>query len=384
MLIWNKSGERSLLFSFSAFASLGGKNGVVNDGKIDGAEGPFMKVSVVTPVYNGGEYLRPFLDSCINQNMDDIEFVLVDDGSTDGSREALAEYAGKDNRIHAIFCEHRGVGPTVKTGEDAATGDYLMFTDDDDIIMPKAIERLYEASEGIADVVKGTALIENDGKLHQSNAFKSTEPLDWQRMSYDMLLRHFLQPPEIWSYIFKRELVPLIKGGDYMFGDTDKVFKAKVLAKDFRYIVEPVYTWRIHESVSHSDKFPFDIVKVYDNLEKFLKERNVNIWPIFGTSKYLAYEWNLGRLAGENLRQFVEIMKRDFQGEVIDTRILSPEQKIKLELMLACKTLPLHSTRADLGKTVATHTRRAEADCANPVYAMESTRQVRSFTTRFI
>jgi len=294
-----------------------------------------MKVSIVTPVYNGGEYLRPFLDSCVSQKMEDIEFILVDDGSTDDSAKVLKEYADKDGRIKAIFTEHKGVGHAVKTGTQAATGDYVMFTDDDDIIMYDAIEKLYNATEGVADVVKGTALVERDGMITQSNAFHSKEPLDWRKFNGDMLALHFLQPPEIWSYLFRREILPLIEGGDYMFGDTDKVFKAKVVAKDFRYIIEPVYMWRIHESVSHSERFPFDIVKVYDNLEKWLKGNNINLWTIFGLSKFYAYLWNLGRLTGENKEQFEEIMRRDFRRELLDPNILNPECKETLEKYLS-------------------------------------------------
>lgn len=294
-----------------------------------------MKVSIICAVYNGGEYFKPFLESCISQNMGDIEFILVDDGSTDGSREILAEYSAKDNRIKAFYNEHRGVGPATETGVNAATGDYLMFVDDDDIILPNAIEKLYTASEGVADAVKGTALSEVDGKLTQSNAFCSKEPLNWRLFDSDMLAMHFLQPPEQWTYIFKRELYPLIRGGDYMFGDTDKVFRLKIVAKDFRYIPDPVYVWRIHESVSHSDRYPFDIVKVYDNLEQWLKQNKINLWEIFGLSKYFAYRWNVSRLSGETRDQFLDIMRRDFRRECIDRNALDPENKLALELLLS-------------------------------------------------
>lgn len=332
----NSRDKNLCCFSFPLSPPWVENNGAVErQGNIDGAEGPLMKVSVVCAVYNGGEYLRPFLDSCISQNMDDIEFVCVDDGSTDGSSEILAEYAEKDSRIKAIFNEHYGVGHTVETGVNAACGDYIMFVDDDDVIMPNAIERLYAATEGVADVVKGTALSEVDGKIIQSNAFVSREPLNWREFNCDMLALHFLQPPEMWTYLFKREILPLITGGDYMFGDTDKVFRAKVVAKDFRYIPEPVYMWRVHESVSHSDRFPFDIVKAYDNLEHWLKENNINLWTIFGLSKFYAYQWNLGRLTGETRDKFAEIMRRDFRRELIDPNVLSTENRIALELILS-------------------------------------------------
>lgn len=293
-----------------------------------------IKISVVCPVYNGGEYLKPFLESCIGQQMKEVEFICVDDGSTDSSAEVLKEYAEKDKRIKAIFNEHQGVGPTLKTGLKAAAGDYILTCDDDDMLAPNALQILYDASEGVADVVKGTAVYEKDSKIWKSNIFKSTEPLDWRRFDGNMLLAHFLQPPEVWSYIVRRELLPEIESGDYMCGDTDRVFKMKVAAKDFRYIPETVYIWRIHESASHSSRFPFDILKVYDNLERWLKERNINLWPVFGLSKFYAYEWNATRLSGDVLERFLDYARRDLEREVIDPGLLRPESKLTFENLM--------------------------------------------------
>lgn len=293
-----------------------------------------MKVSVIMPVYNGGEYLRPMLESVLRQTLTDIELCAVDDGSTDGSDDVLREIAEKDSRVKAVFNKHQGVGTAVKTARSMATGDYIMYCDDDDILLPHALERLYNASEGVADVVKGTALCNRAGSIFQSNAFKSDGPLDWRKFDGEMLFRHFMQPPELWSYIFRRDFFEKIKPGDYMFGDTDQVFKAKVMAKDFRYIPEPVYCWNIHPSTSNSSQFPFDIVKVYDSLEKWLKENNVNLWPIFSVSRFNAYSWNMTRLTGEDLHTFMEFFKRDVRRDYLPREMLSPEQIALLETLL--------------------------------------------------
>ena len=283
-----------------------------------------MKVSVIMPVYNGGEYLRPMLESVLHQTLTEIELCAVDDGSTDGSDDVLREIAEKDSRVKARFNKHQGVGTAVKTARGMATGDYIMYCDDDDILLPHALERLYLASEGVADAVKGTALVEKGDKIWQGNKFQSG-PLDWREMDAEMLCRHFLQVPEVWSYIFKRELMEDIYTGDYMFGDTDTVFKAKAKAKDFRYIPDPVYCWRVHPSASNSAKFPFDIIKVYDNLEQWLKERNINLWPVFGKSKFNAYLWNLSRISDEDKVEFMEYFKRDMGRE--NTILLTEEEK---------------------------------------------------------
>ena len=66
-------------------------------------------ISLIVPVYNGERFLRACADSVLNQSMREIEVIFVDDGSTDGSREILKEYARKDVRVRVIAQENRGV-----------------------------------------------------------------------------------------------------------------------------------------------------------------------------------------------------------------------------------------------------------------------------------
>ena len=65
------------------------------------------KVSIIVPVHNPGKYLIPCIESCINQTFQDIEIFLIDDGSTDGSRQIIKDYEARDNRITAI-CRRKG------------------------------------------------------------------------------------------------------------------------------------------------------------------------------------------------------------------------------------------------------------------------------------
>ena len=281
-----------------------------------------MKVSVIIPVYNAGAYLMPMMNSVINQTLKDIEIIPVDDGSTDRSIEILKGYAEKDERVKPVFNEHKGEKFAVDTGRELAQGEYIIMCDHDDYMPSFALEQLYKASEGKADIVKGTAMyVYPDGK-RQSNAFKSTEPLDWRTMNYDVAQLHFLQPPELWTMLLRREWQKDIELGDYMFNDTDFVFKARVCAKDFRYIPDVVYYWNIHESASHSTKYPFNIVQVYDSLEAWLKENCWEYWEIFTASKFAAYIWNKNRLTDEDRNEFEAIIRRDMQESKINPMIL--------------------------------------------------------------
>ena len=90
------------------------------------------KVSVVIPIYNVENYLRKCLDSLVNQTYKNLEFICVNDGSTDGSLEILKEYATKDSRFIIINQENQGVACAKNNGLNAASGDYLSFVDPDD------------------------------------------------------------------------------------------------------------------------------------------------------------------------------------------------------------------------------------------------------------
>ena len=113
-----------------------------------------VKVSVITPVYNSELYLRQCLDSLLAQTLEQIEFILVDDGSPDGSPAICDEYAKRDSRVRVVHKENGGPASAVIAGIQAASGEYIGFLDSDDWIDPDYFETLYRtAVERQADIV---------------------------------------------------------------------------------------------------------------------------------------------------------------------------------------------------------------------------------------
>jgi glycosyltransferase involved in cell wall biosynthesis len=93
-----------------------------------------VSLSVIIPVYNVEEYLERCLDSIINQSYQEMEIILVNDGSTDKSGEICARYAKTDARIQLVNKENGGLSSARNTGIEIANGDYLTFVDSDDYI----------------------------------------------------------------------------------------------------------------------------------------------------------------------------------------------------------------------------------------------------------
>ena len=93
-----------------------------------------MKLSIIIPVYNVADWLPDTLDSVLAQTFRDFELILVDDGATDGSGEICDSYAARDARVRVIHQKNAGVSAARNTGVAAARGEYIGFTDSDDII----------------------------------------------------------------------------------------------------------------------------------------------------------------------------------------------------------------------------------------------------------
>ena len=103
------------------------------------------KISVIIPVYNVEDYIDETLTSLLNQTMiDDIEVLMIDDGSTDNSRYIIEKYALDYDNFHAIHKENGGQGVARNLGLELAKGEYIHFIDSDDYIIPETYEKLYD------------------------------------------------------------------------------------------------------------------------------------------------------------------------------------------------------------------------------------------------
>lgn len=112
------------------------------------------KVSIVVPIYNGEKYIDRCVKNLLAQTYTNIEFILVDDGSTDKTAERCDYYAGLDSRFVVVHKENGGLSSARNAGTDKATGDYIVYYDvDDDIIETLVEENIRIAEENDVDVL---------------------------------------------------------------------------------------------------------------------------------------------------------------------------------------------------------------------------------------
>ena len=106
-----------------------------------------VKVSVIMPIYNAEDYLRPAIDSVLDGTLREIELICVDDGSTDRSLDIIKEYQKNDPRVRIITENNAGPSLARNKGLSRSRGEYVIFLDADDFFEPTMLERLYQLSE---------------------------------------------------------------------------------------------------------------------------------------------------------------------------------------------------------------------------------------------
>src|SRR5918911_2171312 len=137
------------------------------------------RISVVVPIYNVERYLVECLESVAAQTVADLEVVMVDDGSTDGSAAIARSFADRDARFRLVTQPNGGLGNARNTGVAAATGAFLAFLDSDDVLPADAYELLHGAlAETGSDFATGNIQRLSRTGTHQSRfaakAFRRT------------------------------------------------------------------------------------------------------------------------------------------------------------------------------------------------------------------
>lgn len=164
---------------------------------------PNPKVSIIIPCYNLEGYINTCLHSCMVQMYQNIEILVVNDGSTDGSSAILDTYSRLDSRIRLVSKANEGVALARRTGILEATGEYFFFLDGDDAIEINAIDVLLkEALISKAEIVMGEYLRETDTgyKVQKFGRYGTCNGLDFLRL----MLKHRLFT--VWGNLFCRHV----------------------------------------------------------------------------------------------------------------------------------------------------------------------------------
>lgn len=271
-----------------------------------------MKISVIVPVYNAEKYLNQCIDSICQQTLKDIEIILVDDASTDGSLAILENYARSDCRVRIIQNTHIGEGAASarNAGLAVAQGEYLSFLDADDYFALDMLEKTYQrATETNADVVVF------DGVMFQSATGQLIETgniLNYAKIPKKDVFSHHDFPDDIftcttsaaWSKIYKRTLIeqhtlnfqPIYYADDLLF-----VAGAFVMADRIVCIPEKFIYYRIGHTEAQTQnraKAPLSSPQAFFALKELLQEKGVfdDVKNGYANAVIKRCAWNLNTL----------------------------------------------------------------------------------------
>ena len=257
---------------------------------------PNQLVSILVPVYNVEAYLSQCLDSLINQTYNNLQIVLIDDGSKDNSWSIMQDYATKDNRIEIYHQENAGVATTRNNLLEKIKGEYVLFVDSDDWIELDMVEFLINKAinEGTDMVVCGNVV--NDTRP----ALDYTEEIWPQDKVIKEFLRHVHFNGSLWNKLISFRLLKKQPAfhREISYGE-DALFTWQLIQEVQNVVVtnKQLYHYRMNEgSLSHAKWSPNKMGTghiVWELLEKETKEKYPQFTDIASTSFVVSDMWQL-------------------------------------------------------------------------------------------
>ncbi len=242
------------------------------------------KVTVIMPSLNVAKYIRPCVESVLNQSMKDMEILAIDAGSTDGTLEILEAYAAGDKRLRIIHADKKSYGYQVNLGIELAAGEYLGIVETDDMIAPCMYEKLYQTAKAQdLEYCKGgfTQFVESENGLQWKQS--------GGRCILDVnLLGKCFSPknmPElatqdyyIWAGIYRKDFLRDIRLSETpgaAFQDIGFIYQVLCKAERAVYLAEEFYDYRQTRGNSSFNKNGFRyLIEEYRNLREIMLQQS--------------------------------------------------------------------------------------------------------------
>ncbi len=216
-----------------------------------------VRLSIIIPVYNAEDYLDRCLESVFEQSFPSYEVILVDDGSTDSSPLICDRYSATDSRFRTVHKENGGVSSARNAGINLAKGEYLMFVDSDDALLPDALERMMEGVVNEDIVVGGYTVFIGGvpGKEVLPKKTRSYKGEDMNCFFEDNIRKNCEMLDAPWSKMFRRKTVGELRFCEDLSYAEDKLFVFSFMAvcKSAHTCDVPVYAYHIRPGSLGSD-----------------------------------------------------------------------------------------------------------------------------------
>ena len=249
-------------------------------------------VSVIVPVYNVEKYLKRCVESILAQTYKNLEIILIDDGSTDGSGKMCDKWKEKDERVEVYHKQNGGLSDARNYGLDRAKGKYIILIDSDDYVADGYVEKL------LKNMLDYKCDIATCGEvLFVNNISKSKNDIKIEKMASKEALEKMLYQSELnnsaWGKLYKKELFDGIR---YPYGkiyeDIGTTYRLIMTSDSIIVSDEELYYYRQRKDaiskadfsrntldiVEMVDKMGKDVIKAHPDLEKAVNSRKLNAY----------------------------------------------------------------------------------------------------------
>lgn len=256
---------------------------------MNGYEHREYALSVVVPMYMVERYLRQCVDSLLAQGLDDMEIILVDDGSRDACGAIADAYAAEHHNIRAVHQKNQGLGPARNSGMAVASGEYIGFVDSDDWVKPHMYERLYAAAKSHgADICIGGHEDYRDGKpmhaephpyagktITDQSAIRDCREQLFGHLPTDTETKAF--PMQVWTSLYRREFIEQngLRFQNILSEDTMFNLDAYAAATCMTFTSDVDYCYRLDNSTSIMRGFSPKKLDQYDRFVSALHDKAV-------------------------------------------------------------------------------------------------------------
>ena len=304
-----------------------------------------IKVSVLTPIYNHKiEYVRECLESLRAQTMQDIEFILIDNGATDESKALISEFEQSDSRFRVIHLkENQGYGGAMNAGLDAAKGDYIGIVESDDWVEPEMFEKLYGiATDTNSDIVK--CLFKSHYRDKTNILVRFDNQLYNRILNPDDVPDYINKYCSFWTAIYKKQLLiennikfdilPQPSAEDLMF-----TIKTYICSKKLYIIPDELYNYRSDNPNSSIRKRGIQIYntfKLFDKLSEFIENNEkLNLprnWYLKNYREFLSAYWTYTdkNIKIQNELFFVLLISKKFRKNLKNNRVKLNDKELRI------------------------------------------------------
>lgn len=278
-------------------------------------------ISIIIPIYNRAEFLTTSVRSVLQQSYSNVEVICVDDASTDGTEKTLQQLQTQDSRIKVVrHSKNLGTHMARKTGVEHASGDYLMFLDCDDTLLPNALEILENAlSCDAVDVL--------------SFAYRSGSKISRPPSKDNYRFEKMIYSPTLWNKVYRAEVLKVAFSSMTEFyavmgEDCYQTLVIAYFAKTYHCIPNVLYLYNDQSGVSNQtktiqalEKDLISIKNVVDSFDIFVRNKNLKKEYVQKLESrfinYMYYSQILPRVNSREWKQCLALLPQYFSEEAL-------------------------------------------------------------------